>query len=172
MATSQVFTGARSIFKLGGVIVGYSLGVSGTTGITYQPIQVLGNLAVQEHVPTAYTVELSAQMSRMANFTRLAKAESFPQRDSESTGENSGGKSAQVMPAFGANGLNILQSGELKAEIVETISGLPLYTIEGVKASQKAWEVAAAGAVAENVTFVARICNENGESDAVIENGV
>ena len=61
---SEVFSGARSVFKLDQKPVGYAIGVSGTTGINYQPLNVLGHLEVVEHVPVSYTVEMSANLAR------------------------------------------------------------------------------------------------------------
>ena len=73
---SQVFSGARAVFKLGGDPVGYALGTNGTTGINYNPIQVLGHLEVLEHVPVAYTVELNANLARLAS-SRLSRYSRF-----------------------------------------------------------------------------------------------
>ena len=158
---SEVFSGARAVFKLNNKPVGYAVNTSGTTGINYQPIQVLGHLEVVEHVPTAFTVEMTASLARLARFTRLNQGQSFPTLRQDVEGSDT---SPQIMPAFGEDGLNILQSGELVATIFDVVTKTTLYTISGLKASQKAWDIQAAGMVAENISFVARLSNENGES--------
>jgi hypothetical protein len=166
MSASTVFSGARAILKLAQAAVGYVVNCSGTTGINYQPLNVLGHLEVVEHVPTAYTVEMTASLARVASVTRLNSggAANFP---GTLTGVDSGADSPQVMPAFGVDGTGsaILTSGELQADIYDRVlGGAAIYTIKGVKCSQKAWEIAAGGMVAENCTFVARIQGEKGEN--------
>jgi len=162
---SEVFSGARAVFKVGGKPVGYALGCSGTTGINYQPLSVLGHLEVVEHVPVAYTVELTSNLARIAKSSRLKSFQNFPGLRSDIEG---GLESPQIMPAFGGNGLTILQSGELQAVIYDIVTKQTLYTISGVKCSQKAWDIQAGGMVAENCTFVARISNEGGENTGTI----
>lgn len=162
---SEVFSGARCVFKLGGKPVGYAIGCSGTTGINYQPLSVLGHLEVVEHVPVAYTVEMTANLARIAKATRLNQYQKFPGLRPEVEGS---GISPQIMPSFGSNGLNILQSGELTSTIYDTVTQATLYTIDGVKCSSKAWDIQAGGMVAEQCQFVARISTEGGQADATI----
>jgi hypothetical protein len=162
---SEVFSGARCVFKLEGKAVGYAVGVSGSTVINYQPLATLGHLEVVEHVPVSYAVELSANLARIAKSTRLASYQNFPGLRSDVEG---GLESPQIMPAFGTNGLNILQSGELQAVIYDVVTQSSLYTISGVKASQKNWDIQAGGMVAEQCTFVARIAAEGGQTDGTI----
>lgn len=161
---SEVFTGARAVFKLDNKPLGYAIGCSGTTGINYQPLNTLGHLETVEHVPVAYTVELTANLARLAKATRLAGFNNFPGLRADVEG---GLESPQIMPSFGSNGLNILQSGELQAVIYDIVTKETLYTISGVKCAQKAWDIQAGGMVAENCTFVARIANEGGEGGTV-----
>lgn len=162
---SQVFSGARTVFKLANQPVGYALGCNGTTGINYQPLNALGHLETLEHVPVAYTVEMSANLARVAQASRLAPFQNFPGLRPDIDGSLT---SPQIMPAFGTNGLNILQSGELTAVIYDIVTQNTLYTIQGVKCSQKAWDIQAGGMVAENCNFVARITNELNETNAPI----
>lgn len=168
MSSSTIFSGARAILKLAQAAVGYVVNCSGTTGINYQPLSVLGHLEVVEHVPTAYTVELTASLARVAKVTRTNSGTSanFP---GTFAGIDGGVDSPQVMPSFGVDGDGtvILTSGELQADIFDRVlGGAALYTIKGVKCAQKAWEIAAGGMVAENCTFVARISGEAGENTA------
>lgn len=162
---SEVFSGARSVFKLDGKPVGYAIGVSGTTGINYQPLNVLGHLEVIEHVPVAYTVEMTANLARVAKATRLQNSTEIPGLRGDVEGGN---ESPQIMPAFANNGLSILQSGELQAVVFDVVTAESLYTISGVKCSQKAWDVQASGMVAENCNFVARIASEGGQNIGTI----
>lgn len=158
---SEVFTGARAVFKLGGLPVGYALACNGTTGINYQPLNVLGHLEVAEHVPTAYSVEMGANLARIAQASRLAQFNGFPGLRPDVEGSLN---SPQIMPAFGKNGQAILTSGELTSVIYDVVTQQTLYTIQGIKCSNKSWEIQAGGMVAENCAFVARISNELNEN--------
>lgn len=160
-APTEVLSGARSVLKLNEVIVGYCVGVTLTTGINYQPISVIGSLAVVEHVPVAYTVEMSANMARIAKVSRLNSAQGFPTRAGQPTSA-ANAQSPQIMPAYGTDGLPILKSGELEATIFDTVLGKTLYKVTGVKCQNKSFDIAPGGAVTENCTFVARIVNETG----------
>lgn len=158
---SEVFTGARAVFKVDQKPVGYALGMSGTTGINYQPLSVLGHLEVVEHVPVAYTVELTANLARIAKTSRLNRYANFPGLRGDVEG---GTESPQLMPSFGDNGLAILTSGELQSVVYDVVTQVSLYTISGVKCSQKAFDIQAGGMVAENCNFVARIMAEGGQN--------
>lgn len=162
---SEVISGARAIFKVGGQPVGYALDVSGSTGINYQPLNVLGHLEVVEHVPVSYVVSLNASMARIANGSRLNKKTSFPGLRSDLDGNL---ESPQLMPAFGTNGLNILQSGELSATIYDLVTKTSLYEIVGIKAENKNWNLAPGSILAEQISFVARISHEADELDATV----
>lgn len=165
MSASTIFSGARAIIKLAQAAIGYIVNCSGTTGINYQPLNVLAHLETVEHVPVAYTVEMSASLARVANVTRLAQgtADRFP--GTKASIGDGGADSPQVMAPFGDDGLPILTAGELQADIFDRVlGGDALYSIGGVRCSQKAWEMAPGGMVAENCQFVARTSNEFGEN--------
>jgi hypothetical protein len=156
--TSQVFSGARALLKINDKTVGYCLAMTGSTVINYAPIDCCGTLGVVEHVPTGYTVEMTAQLSRLASFSRLAEA-------SMTAGEWADSQivaSPAIMPSYGADGLDIINSAAFQATIYDRVSKSILYTIDGVKCSNKSWDVGARAAVAENCTFVAARCQEVG----------
>lgn len=135
MAT-ETFSGARAIFKIDQVPVGYAGGVSGEEIVDYEPVDVLGKLHVQEHVPVAYRCSLSAQVFRVINspLKRFGSTnlEVFPKED------------------------NILTTGELTASIEDRLNrGTVAAQFEGVKASGHTFDVSARGLVSENISFVA-----------------
>lgn len=135
MAT-ETFSGARAIFKLEGVPIGFAGGVSGEEIVDYEPVNVLGLLEVREHVPVAYRTSLSAQVFRVINspLKRFGPTnlEVFPRED------------------------NILTTGELTAAIEDRLNpGVIAAQFEGVKASGHTFDVGARGLVSENISFVA-----------------
>lgn len=136
----RIFTGARARFKLNGVVVGYARSVNGRERIVYEPAKVLGNIEVEEHVPTSVEVEFSASMFRIVGETL---------------------KSAGWMPANGANTeehlANILTASDnpLTATIEDIKTGKIVMTVEQVKISDLSWQIDAQGLVGRDTQFVA-----------------
>ena len=143
----MVFTGARARFKIEGVQVGYARNVSFSEAITYEPMDVLDNVQVEEHVPVAYRVTLACSMFRIVGET-LKKAGWFPAtaQDPKQHLEN------------------ILTTGEMVATVEDSKTGETLATVQQVKIASKNWTVDARGIVGEDVEFVAiRATDETGE---------
>jgi len=139
MATGNVVTGARALFKIEGVKVGYATGVAVREMIAYEPIKVLDSIQVQEHVPIDYEVGLTADLVRIVG-TTIKSLGWFPEQ----------GSSPEDHLA------KILSSGELTASIEDTAGdGTILMNIEGVKISERNMAVGARGVVGTNVTMVA-----------------
>ena len=65
----RLFTGARARFSINGVRVGYARNVSITEELEYFPVEVIGNLETEEHVPIAYRVRFTASMFRIIGET-------------------------------------------------------------------------------------------------------
>lgn len=135
MATNT-FSGARAIFLIDGIRVGFAGGVSGEEVIDYEPIDVLNQLEVEEHVPVAYRCSLSAQVFRVIN-SPLKKF---------------GDSNQEIFPKQS----NILSTDEFTATIEDDlIEGVIMAQFEGVKASGHTFDVSARGVVSENISFVA-----------------
>ena len=62
---NSVFHGARGYLTANGKPVGYVQGISGGKQVQYAPLEVLDDIAVAEHVPTGYTVNLSAEVVKV-----------------------------------------------------------------------------------------------------------
>lgn len=138
MEKGRLFTGARARFSINGVKVGYARNVALTESITYEPVAVLDNIEIEEHVPTGYEVRLTASMFRIVGETL---------------------KTQGWFPAVGGNVEehleNILVSGEMTATIEDTKTGKLIATVEQVKIASHNWTVDARGVVGEDVEFVA-----------------
>ncbi len=128
-----VLTGARARFMLNGTKVMYATGVNYSEEIEYQPVEVLDQFEVAEHVPVAYRVTLSAEMVRV--ITNPIK-----QRDG-----------VPIMPTLE----NILNAEALVATIEDRVTGQVLANIEQVKTSRYTSNVGARGIVLMSVDFVA-----------------
>jgi len=126
---AQVFSGARSRFKINGRVIGFAGGVSGSESIDYEPIDVLDLLEVKEFVPVAYRATLSAQIFRIVGNSL---------------------KSQSIFPTLE----NILTSGDLTCTVEDKLTGSTLAQFEACKAQEHSFDITARGVVSENVTFV------------------
>ena len=133
---SQTFSGARAIFSIGTVQVGFAGGVSGEEMIDYEPVDVLDLLEVQEHVPVAYRTSLNAQIFRVVGNSLKARG---------------------IMPVQS----DIITSGDLEASIKDNVTNNTLQLFQGVRCSGHSFDITARGIVQENVPFVAiRVIDE------------
>lgn len=134
----RLFTGARARFSINGVKVGYATQVTVSEDINYEDIEVMDNIEVEEQVPTAYRVTMSARFFRIIGETLKSKG---------------------WFPKVGANSeehlTNILTSGDLSATIEDTKTGKLFATVEQVKVAGHNWTVDARGVVGEDATFKA-----------------
>lgn len=139
MATKgRLFTGARARFSIEGKKVGYARTVNVTEEIQYDPVEVLDNIEVEEHVPIAYRVTFTAGMFRIIGET-IKSLGFFP---------NVGGNVNEHLE-------NILVSGDLVATVEDTATGKTFATLEQVKVASHNWTIDARGVVGEEMTFVA-----------------
>lgn len=134
----RVLSGARARFLINGTKVGYARNVSVGEQIEFQPLELIDNIEVEEHVPTAYRVTFSAGMVRIVGETV---------------------KSLGWFPQVGANTEehleNILTSGDLTANIEDTKTGRLVATLEQVKMASRNMTIDARGIVGTDVEFVA-----------------
>lgn len=132
-----LFTGARARFSIQGIQVGYARNVAGSERVIYEPVNVLDNVQVEEHVPTGYEVTLTAGFFRIIGET-LKKQGWFPPL----------GQTVQEHLE------NILLSGEMVATVEDTKTKQTFATFEQVKIAGHNWSIDARGVVAEDVEFV------------------
>ena len=139
MAESLMFTGARAVFKINNTKVGYARNVNVSEEIQYQPIEVLDNIEVEEWTPAGYTVRLRASRFRIVGQS-LKSLGMFP---------NTGTDSAQHL-------INVLTTGDLSADIMDTRTNKIISKVTGVKITSHNWTVDARGVVGEDIEFVAK----------------
>lgn len=138
LAKGKMFSGARAVFSLSGVQVGFATSVSVGESIDYQPVETLDNIEVDEYVPVGYRVTFSAAQFRIVGST-LKSQGWFPK-----VGNNTNDHLS-----------NILTNGDLTATIEDRTTGTILATLEQVKVTDHNWTVNARGIVGEDVNFVA-----------------
>lgn len=145
---AEVATGARARFSINGIAVGFATNVDVRESITYEPVKVLDNIQVIEHVPIDYDVSMAADMIRIVNET-IKSQQWFPKQ----------GKSASE------HLLNMINQGEMEAVIEDTITGKTICFVEGVKIAESSLRVTARGIIGQNVSMVAK--RRRDESDLV-----
>ena len=138
MAT-EVFSGARCLLTIDGRVIGYARNASYSTTTNFEPVRVLGNIEVQEHVPTQYQVSFNVS--------------SFNLVGGDVVGEG-------LMPAGGQSPderlLNLLTSGELVAVFEDKKTNRAVARIEGLKLATNTVTMDASNAVGQDSTFVAK----------------
>lgn len=136
---AEILTGARARFSLDGVKVGFATGVTLREVITYEPVKVLDNIQVEEHVPTDYDVSMTADKVRIVLDTI---------------------KSRGWFPSQGASPedhlTNILNTGEIVGTIEDSKTGQIVANVEGVKISERNLTITARGVIGTNVSMVAK----------------
>lgn len=146
MASKPIVTGARARFSVDGKKVAYATGVSVDEEIQYEPLQVLDNVEVEEHVPVGYSVSGSCDYVRVV--LESAKALGwFPKS----------GKSPQEHLT------NILNQGEITCSLEDVITGKVIMQLTGVKLSRQGMQVTARGITGTNVTFVAKVARDEAD---------
>ena len=127
----KVVTGSRAQFQIGGYVIAYASNVSYNENITYEPINVLDKLQVEEHAETGYTVDLQCQ-----NFRVIGKSV----------------KALGVMPKLE----QILTQGGMTATIVVGLGSATttILRMEGVKLQARQTTVDARGVMTETWSFV------------------
>jgi hypothetical protein len=133
----RVFTGARARLMIQGKKVGYCTNCAGSEELQLEPIEVLDNIQVEEHVPVGYRVTFTASTVRIIGETI---------------------KSVGIFPKVGKSPeehlTNVLVSGELVAVIEDNKTNSAMMTLEQVKCSSHNFTVNARGVVGTDLTFV------------------
>ena len=136
---AEILTGARARFSIAGVKVGFATGVTLREMITYEPIKVLDNIQVEEHVPTDYDVSMTADTVRIVGDTIKSRGW-FPSQGNTPTQHLT----------------NIITIGELVAALEDNQTNQIIANVEGVKISERNMTITARGVVGTNVTMVAK----------------
>jgi hypothetical protein len=132
----RVLTGARARFLLGGKKVGFATNVAGSEEITYDPLELLDNIEVDEFVPTAYRVTLTASLVRIVKET--IKSQGFFPKTGNSPQEHL---------------TNILLQKELAAVIEDSKTSERVMTGEQIFMTSRNFTINARGVVGKDVTF-------------------
>lgn len=139
-------TGARVRFSIDGVKVGYARSVTIREEVQLDPVEVMDNIRVLEHVPVAYRVTFSAAFFRISGETM---------------------KSRGWFPSVGNNPrehlTNILNAGELTGTLEDTRTRNLVATLEQVRVQSHNYTVEARSIVGEDAEFVCIVVRDESE---------
>lgn len=145
--STNTFSGARAIFRVNGDKIAFAGNVDGTEEITYEPVDVLDNLEIQEHVPVAYRVTFTCGIFRTVKGTQGARA---PRE-----GVHGSVKEMALFPKAGADLLNILTSGVVTCTIEDRLTKKIVMQLEDCKMQSHNFSITARGIVSTNCSWVA-----------------
>jgi hypothetical protein len=163
MATN-VFSGARAVFKVDDQKIAFASNVDVSEEIMYEPVDVLDNIEVMEHVPVGYRVTISCGIFRTVKSTIWDNSSLMKTPANVATGNGvkqglSGSvRDMGIYPKVG----HILTSGVMTVSLYDRLS-THLITLQDVKAQTYNFSVTARGIVAQNLTFVAIRAREEGD---------
>ena len=142
----RVFTGYRARFMIEGKKVGYATNVSGSEEVSYDPLEVLDNVEVEEFVPIAYRVTFTASLVRIVGET-IKSMGLFPK---------TGNTTEDHLK-------NILLQGDMSAVIEDSKTGSKVCTVEQMKMQSRNFTINARGMVGKDCTFVATRMRDESE---------
>lgn len=125
---TKVQTGARTIFRLNGVQVAYASQCTYNENVQLEEVNVLDNIAVEEHAEVGYRVDISCQTFRV---------------------QGKSIKQLGLMSKFA----DLLTTGILTAEVIDRVSGTTLLLMTGVKLESRQSSVDARGVMTERWNF-------------------
>lgn len=136
-------SGARAIFTVNDVELGYALGVDVEEVVLYEPAVVLGKLKVVEFIPVGYEItQFTVQRLRLI--------------DDSIRGD---GTIPQIFPRHGSSDTEMLEAilalDDIKCCIVDTVTNRNFILLEEVKVASRGLSVAPRRLTIENISFVA-----------------
>jgi hypothetical protein len=143
----DVATGARIKFTLKGVTVALAVRAGVSDEINFQPIEVLDDIKVKEHVPVGYTSGLNASQVRLIGET-ITSLGFFPRK---------GQTSADFLR-------NILTQEDMVAQLEDSQTDIVIARVLGVKLATRNFTVDARGVVNEDLTFVSIVALDEAET--------
>jgi hypothetical protein len=134
----NVMHGARAIFYLDGKQVGYARSVEFGESITYEPLEVLGQLHDEEHVPVNYKVTFTAEMFRI--YGQTVKSQGwFPKTNKDPK----------------THLLNVLNAQNLSATVLDLVNDRTVQRLTEVKIASHNWSIEKGTISGERVEFTA-----------------
>ena len=136
---SEIVSGSRVVFRINGQKVAFATTVSYNENYETEPIDVLDDIKTIEHIYTAYRVDFSVEMFRVADKSV---------------------KQLGILPKLD----EVFTAGDLQAEFIDRPTGKTLGLVTGVKATSRSGSIANRAASRETINFVAVLMKDESEA--------
>lgn len=164
--STNTFSGARAIFRIGGQKVAYAANVEGSEEIQYEEVDVMDNLEVQEFVPVGYRVSFSCGIFRTVRGTPagpgIGDLSGLPRQPRE--GVHGSVKEMGFFPKAASDLVSILTSGVLTCTIEDRLTKKVIMQAEECKMATNNFSVTARGIVSVNCQWKAIRMRDESES--------
>lgn len=131
---SKVFSGCRAVLKKDGQTVGWATGVSCSLELQQQPIEVLGNVDVQEYVVTGRRISGDLSFIRLTDLDLVSQG---------------------LVPGGSASTTEVVEALGVTMQVEDQVTSKVIYQLEGLKVSGSNWRIDPRGIVAANCSYVA-----------------
>lgn len=131
---SKVFSGCRAVLKKDGQAVGWATGVSCSLELQQQPIEVLGNVDVQEYVVTGRRISGDLSFIRLTDLDLVSQG---------------------LVPGGSASTTEVVEALGVTMQVEDQVTRKVIYQLEGLKVSGSNWRIDPRGIVAANCSYVA-----------------
>lgn len=154
MATN-VFSGARAVFKVNDKQVAFASGCDGSEEVMYEAADTLDNIEVAEYVPVGYRVSFNAAVFRTVQGVKASGPISTdgPRQPKEGQLGSLRNPAVGLFPRSTGIISEILTNGTMGATIGDRLTSTTLYRLEEVKAQTLNFSITARGIVGQNVSF-------------------
>jgi hypothetical protein len=165
--STNTFSGSRAIFRVQNKVVAYAAGVDVNEEFSYEPVDVLDNIATSEYVPVGYRVSFTCQIFRtVANTVSTGPISTTgPNAPTEGQLGSLKNPSIGILPRNSGTPSEILTNGYLSASITDRLTNTTLYRLQECKATSNSFSTTARGIVSQQIGFNAIRLLE--EADAV-----
>ena len=158
--STNVFSGARAVFRFDDRIVAFASGCDGSEEIIYEAVDVLDRIEVAEYVPVGYRVTFNCEIFRTVAGATASPGKPSPMPEpGQGTMGSLKGTGINMFP----KSKNILTNGYMSASVSDSLGDKKtIYNFHQVKAINMNFRITARGIVGQNVSFNAiRITDES-----------
>lgn len=146
---TRTFSGARAIFSFNGNVMGFASGCDGSEEVMYEPVEVLDELEVREHVPVGYRVTFRCRIFRTIAIGAATDAKANPGSLKEM------GMFPRLKEILKLDGVDVI--------IQDEISGKTVFKLRDTKTARYDFSITARGLVGQDVEFVGRVAEDEAE---------
>jgi len=155
--STNVFSGARAIFRVNDKQVAFASGCDGTEEVLYEAVDVLDNIEVAEYVPVGYRVNFNCAVFRTVQGPQITPEgpiwKTGPKAPADGQLGSLKNPAVGIFPRSTGTPSEILTNGSMNASVTDRLTNTSLYRMQEVKATTLNFSITARGIVGQNVSF-------------------